>query len=166
MQPRLTHRVSTSATVLPEISKLRHREFESIVRIHKEKKKTQKIMDPKQPSYYCCPAPLSWVTNMNTNASKNQCLSSRSLARTFQVTAIKCLGSGKQKQTKSELSEKGPGYHLKNKGQSLWLPLTSLNEWSVRSHLDNTVRLFSISELHAICLSVCLSILLRNTYVT
>lgn len=88
MQPRLTHRVTTSATPFPEISKLRHREFESIVRIH-------------------------------TDASKNQCLSSRSLARTFQVTGIKHLGSGKQKQTKLKLSEKGPGYHLKNKGQSL-----------------------------------------------
>lgn len=79
MQFRLTNRVSSSTTIFPEISKLRERETESLVRDRKGKKRSQNLMDTNQtfrPQPH--PPPLSRVTNTNTYALRNECFGSGS----------------------------------------------------------------------------------------
>lgn len=86
-------------TIFPEISKLRHRESLNLFSEAKKerRKKNIKIVEPCQTFLPLpCTSPLSWITNMNAYAPQNQCFSSRSLARTVQVTVLKLFGSGKQ----------------------------------------------------------------------
>lgn len=73
MQFRLTDRVTTGYHISRNLKTAAQREFESLLRGQKgKKKKNIKIVEPCQTFLPLpCTSPLSWITNMNAYAPQN-----------------------------------------------------------------------------------------------